>query len=124
MINDEHQDPQRCRLQRPLVAAALLFLLAAAFETGFKLSPGGSATPISFGELYTALQQGVVDAQENPISTIYGNRFYEVLASRACRTATGAVQARMTKGTPRAAASSRKALRCQALRLAASTSTG
>ena len=28
------------------------------------------ATPISFNELYTALQQGTVDGQENPIASI------------------------------------------------------
>ncbi len=38
---------------------------------------GGSATPISFGELYTALQQGVVDGAENNISTLYRSRHYE-----------------------------------------------
>jgi tripartite ATP-independent transporter DctP family solute receptor len=35
-------------------------------------------TPIAFGELYTALQQGVVDGQENPIPITYSQRFYEV----------------------------------------------
>jgi len=39
---------------------------------------GGVPTPISFGELYSALQQGVVDGQENPIATIYSMRYYEV----------------------------------------------
>jgi len=34
-------------------------------------------TPISFTELYTALQQGVVAAQENPIELIYSQKFYE-----------------------------------------------
>lgn len=38
---------------------------------------GTNATPISFTELYTALQQGVVDAQENPISLINSSKFYE-----------------------------------------------
>jgi|GEM_PF-501001 len=33
---------------------------------------------VSIGELYTALQQGQADAQENPITTIYGRAFYEV----------------------------------------------
>ncbi|MEX0954979.1 MAG: DctP family TRAP transporter solute-binding subunit [Rhizobiaceae bacterium] len=32
----------------------------------------------SFGELYGALQQGVVDGQENPISTIYSARLHEI----------------------------------------------
>ena len=39
---------------------------------------GASPIPINFGELYTALQQGVVDAQENPLGIIYANAFYEV----------------------------------------------
>jgi len=39
---------------------------------------GANPTPISFTELYTALQQGTVDAQENPISLIYTSKFYEV----------------------------------------------
>ena len=38
---------------------------------------GASPTPVSFNELYTALQQGVVDAQENPIQLIYAMKFYE-----------------------------------------------
>jgi len=39
---------------------------------------GANPTPMSFGELYTALQQGTVDGQENPIVLIYDSRFYEV----------------------------------------------
>lgn len=39
---------------------------------------GANPTPMAFGELYTALQQGTVDAQENPISLIYTTKFYEV----------------------------------------------
>lgn len=39
---------------------------------------GGSATPIPFGELYTALQQGVVDGAENNPPSFYLSRHYEV----------------------------------------------
>jgi len=39
---------------------------------------GGSATPIAFGELYTALQQGVVDGAENNPPSFYTSRHYEV----------------------------------------------
>jgi tripartite ATP-independent transporter DctP family solute receptor len=39
---------------------------------------GGSATPIPFGELYTSLQQGVVDGAENNIPSFYLSRHYEV----------------------------------------------
>ncbi|MET3506646.1 TRAP transporter substrate-binding protein [Halalkalibacter oceani] len=35
-------------------------------------------TPIDFAELYTSLQQGVVDAQENPLITILKQKYYEV----------------------------------------------
>jgi len=39
---------------------------------------GANPTPMSFGELYTALQQGTVDAQENPLAIINESRLYEV----------------------------------------------
>jgi tripartite ATP-independent transporter DctP family solute receptor len=39
---------------------------------------GGSPTPISWGELYTALQQGVVDGAENNSPSFYFSRHYEV----------------------------------------------
>ena len=39
---------------------------------------GGSATPISWGELYTALQQGVVDGAENNPPSFFLSRHYEV----------------------------------------------
>lgn len=41
-------------------------------------SLGGSPTPISWGELYTALQQGVVDGAENNPPSFYLSRHYEV----------------------------------------------
>src|SRR5690606_18215359 len=39
---------------------------------------GGSPTPIPLGELYTALQQGVVDAAENNLPSFLTLRHYEV----------------------------------------------
>jgi len=39
---------------------------------------GASAVPINFAELYTALQTGVVDGQENPLDTITTMKFFEV----------------------------------------------
>lgn len=39
---------------------------------------GGAATPISFGELYAALQQGVVDGAENNPPSFYLSRHYEI----------------------------------------------
>jgi tripartite ATP-independent transporter DctP family solute receptor len=39
---------------------------------------GGSPTPISWGELYTALQSGVVDGAENNEPSLYTSHHYEV----------------------------------------------
>ena len=39
---------------------------------------GGAATPVSWGELYTALQQGVVDGAENNPPSYYLSRHYEI----------------------------------------------
>lgn len=39
---------------------------------------GARPTPMVFSELYSAMQQKVVDAQENPFSTIYLQKYYEV----------------------------------------------
>lgn len=39
---------------------------------------GGSATPISWGELYTSLQQGVVDGAENNAPSLFTANHYEV----------------------------------------------
>jgi tripartite ATP-independent transporter DctP family solute receptor len=39
---------------------------------------GANPTPMAFGELYTALQQGTVDGQENPFGLIVANKFFEV----------------------------------------------
>jgi tripartite ATP-independent transporter DctP family solute receptor len=41
-------------------------------------SLGAIGTPIAFTELYSALQQGVVDGQENPIATIRSMNYFEV----------------------------------------------
>lgn len=39
---------------------------------------GAAVIPMSFSELFTALQQGTVDGQENPLSVITANNFNEV----------------------------------------------
>lgn len=44
----------------------------------FPKACGANPTPIAFAEVYLALQQGVVDAQENPLPTIKAKKFYEV----------------------------------------------
>ncbi|CAD0186930.1 Sialic acid-binding periplasmic protein SiaP [Ruegeria sp. THAF57] len=44
----------------------------------FPEATGANPTPMAFAEVYLALQQGVVDAQENPLPTIQFKKFYEV----------------------------------------------
>ncbi|MDG3041006.1 TRAP transporter substrate-binding protein [Roseicyclus marinus] len=39
---------------------------------------GANATPLSFGEVYSALDQGVIDGQENPAQIVESARLYEV----------------------------------------------
>lgn len=39
---------------------------------------GANPTPMALGEVFTALQQGVIDAQENPLANIYQLNFHEV----------------------------------------------
>jgi TRAP-type transport system periplasmic protein len=45
------------------------------------LALGAEPAPLAFGELYSALQQGLFDAQENPLSIIWSASFYEVQKS-------------------------------------------
>jgi tripartite ATP-independent transporter DctP family solute receptor len=44
----------------------------------FTLSVGANAISIAFSDVYTALQQGLVDGQENPLPTILTKKFYQV----------------------------------------------
>lgn len=39
---------------------------------------GADASPMAWTEVFTALQQGVIDSQENPVPTIYDVKFYDV----------------------------------------------
>jgi tripartite ATP-independent transporter DctP family solute receptor len=39
---------------------------------------GANPTPMAFSEVYTALQLGAIDGQENPVEVPFNNRFYEV----------------------------------------------
>jgi TRAP-type transport system periplasmic protein len=39
---------------------------------------GANPVPMAFGELYTALQTGAVDGQDNPLPTVVDSKFYEV----------------------------------------------
>ena len=42
---------------------------------------GANPTPMSFSELYLALQTGAVDGQDNPLSSVESAKFYEVQKS-------------------------------------------
>jgi tripartite ATP-independent transporter DctP family solute receptor len=44
----------------------------------FPKSLGANPTPIAFAEVYLALQNGTVEAQENPLPTIEAKKFFEV----------------------------------------------
>ncbi|MDQ2778024.1 MAG: sialic acid TRAP transporter substrate-binding protein SiaP [Pseudomonadota bacterium] len=44
----------------------------------FPKALGANPTPIAFAEVYLALQNGTVDAEENPLPTIEAKKFYEV----------------------------------------------
>lgn len=57
---------KKIRVQKSRMAVEMVRLL------------GGAPTPISWGELYTALQQGVVDGAENNPPSFYLSRHYEV----------------------------------------------
>ena len=39
---------------------------------------GAIATPMPMAEVYTALQQGVIDGVENPLAVLYGSRWFEI----------------------------------------------
>jgi tripartite ATP-independent transporter DctP family solute receptor len=39
---------------------------------------GANPLPLAFGEVYTALQTGAIDAQDNPLPTVQAAKFYEV----------------------------------------------
>lgn len=51
------------------------------YHMAFWEALGANPTPLNFAELYIALQQGTVDAQENPYEIIWSTKFYEVQKS-------------------------------------------
>ncbi|KJS19800.1 MAG: hypothetical protein VR72_17250 [Clostridiaceae bacterium BRH_c20a] len=60
--------------------AAKLKVRAMDFEQAIEnvKSLGATPIPVPFPELYTSLQQKIVDGQENPLNTILATKFYEV----------------------------------------------
>lgn len=65
---EKPEDMQNLRIRIP---NAQLYMI-------FPRALGANPTPLAFDEVYLALQQGVVDAQENPLSTIRAKAFHEV----------------------------------------------
>ncbi len=65
------QKPEDMKGMKLRVPDAPLFLM-------FPRAVGANPTPIAFAEVYLALQNGTVDAQENPLPTIDAKKFYEV----------------------------------------------
>jgi tripartite ATP-independent transporter DctP family solute receptor len=69
--NKPIRKPEDMKDMKLRVPPAPLFLM-------FTKSVGADATPIAFSDVYTALQQGLVDGQENPLPTIMAKKFYKV----------------------------------------------
>jgi tripartite ATP-independent transporter DctP family solute receptor len=69
--NKEIKGPEDMKGMKLRVPQAPLYVL-------FCRIYGANPTPIAFAEVYLALQQGTVDAQENPLPTIMAKKFYEV----------------------------------------------
>ena len=69
IINPEDAKGQKFRIQSSKV-----------LEAQFK-AVGGNPQILPFSEVYSALQQGVVDATENPLSNFYTKKFNEVQSS-------------------------------------------
>jgi tripartite ATP-independent transporter DctP family solute receptor len=62
---------------KDLAGLKIRIMGAASIQDGFK-ALSASPTPMSFGEVYTGLSQGVIDAAENAMPSINGLKFYEV----------------------------------------------
>ena len=60
------------------IAGLKLRVIPNAINVDWVKALGANPTPLAFPELYAALEQGAVDGQENPLSVILANKFYEV----------------------------------------------
>ncbi|GAB6887459.1 TRAP transporter substrate-binding protein [Desulfothermus okinawensis JCM 13304] len=65
------------RLPQDIKGKKFRIMSSKVLEAQFK-AVGASPQVLPFSEVYSALQQGVVDGQENTISNIYTKKFYEV----------------------------------------------
>ncbi|MDR7305736.1 TRAP transporter substrate-binding protein [Rhodoferax saidenbachensis] len=60
------------------IAGLKLRVIPNAINVDWVKALGGNPTPLPFTEVYAALEQGAIDGQENPISVIAANKFWEV----------------------------------------------
>ncbi|WP_461834757.1 TRAP transporter substrate-binding protein [Desulfothermus sp.] len=70
-------DDHPIRLPQDIKGKKFRIMSSKVLEAQFK-AVGASPQVLPFSEVYSALQQGVVDGQENTISNIYTKKFYEV----------------------------------------------
>jgi C4-dicarboxylate-binding protein DctP len=78
----KHLSSSKKAIVVPEDAAGLKFRIQSSkvLEAQFK-AVGGNPQVLPFSEVYSALQQGVVDATENPLSNFYTKKFHEVQSS-------------------------------------------
>jgi len=60
------------------IAGLKLRVIPNAINVDWVKALGANPTPLAFPELYAALEQKAVDGQENPLSVIVANKFFEV----------------------------------------------
>ncbi len=60
------------------IAGLKLRVIPNAINVDWVKALGANPTPLAFPELYAALEQKAIDGQENPLSVIEANKFYEV----------------------------------------------
>jgi tripartite ATP-independent transporter DctP family solute receptor len=60
------------------IAGLKLRVIPNAINVDWVKALGANPTPLPFPEVYSALEQGAIDGQENPISVIAANKFWEV----------------------------------------------
>ena len=60
------------------IAGLKLRVIPNAINVDWVKALGANPTPLPFTEVYSALEQGAIDAQENPVSVIAANKFWEV----------------------------------------------
>ena len=60
------------------VAGLKLRVIPNAINLDWTKALGANPTPLAFPEVYAALEQGAIDGQENPLTVIQANKFFEV----------------------------------------------